>query len=53
MSALTSVAESNVNSYHHQSIDRLGRGLMITAVSHDGVPEASEWSLKDGMPFLY
>jgi putative glutamine amidotransferase len=52
MSALTSVAESNVNSYHHQSIDRLGRGLMITAVSHDGVPEASEWSLKDGMPFL-
>jgi putative glutamine amidotransferase len=52
MSALTGVAESNVNSYHHQSIDRLGRGLMITAVSHDGVPEASEWSLKDGMPFL-
>lgn len=52
LSALTNVAEGRVNSYHHQSIDRLGRGLMVTAVSRDGVPEASEWSLKDGMPFL-
>ena len=52
LSALTNTVEGNVNSYHHQSIDRLGRGLMVTAVSRDGVPEASEWSLKEGMPFL-
>jgi putative glutamine amidotransferase len=52
LSALTNAVEGNVNSYHHQSIDRLGRGLMVTAVSRDGVPEASEWSLKEGMPFL-
>ncbi|MFZ1976965.1 MAG: gamma-glutamyl-gamma-aminobutyrate hydrolase family protein [Bacteroidota bacterium] len=52
LSALTNAVEGNVNSYHHQSIYRLGRGLMVTAVSRDGVPEASEWSLKEGMPFL-
>jgi putative glutamine amidotransferase len=50
--ALTGTIETEVNSFHHQAVDRLGRGLMATAISPDGVIEAAEWILKDGMPFL-
>lgn len=31
-----------VNSFHHQSINRLGRGLKIAALAEDGLPEAIE-----------
>lgn len=43
---------SQVNSSHHQAVDRLGTGLTPTGFSPDGVIEAMEWSSKDGMPFL-
>ncbi|HEX4997168.1 MAG TPA: gamma-glutamyl-gamma-aminobutyrate hydrolase family protein [Terriglobia bacterium] len=33
---------ADVNSYHHQSVDRLGARLKVTAVSPDGVIEAVE-----------
>lgn len=49
---LTQKNEVVVNSFHHQAIDRVGRGLMISALSHDGVVEAAEWAIKDSMPFL-
>jgi len=34
------LAEAQVNSIHHQGIDRLGAGLSVEARSHDGVIEA-------------
>lgn len=32
----------SVNSYHHQAVNHLGRGLLVTARSPDGVVEALE-----------
>lgn len=52
LDAIIGHGESMVNSAHHQAIDKLGRGLMISAKSPDGVIEAAEWILKDRMPFL-
>jgi gamma-glutamyl-gamma-aminobutyrate hydrolase PuuD len=34
------LGEAQVNSIHHQGVDRLGAGLVVEAVSHDGVVEA-------------
>ena len=31
------------NSSHHQGVEKPGKGLIITAVSGDGVAEAIEW----------
>lgn len=36
------VKEAHVNSYHHQAIATLGKGLEITAVADDGVIEGTE-----------
>jgi len=41
-----------INSLHHQSADRLGTGLVASAVSQDGVVEAIEWKEPVGKPFL-
>jgi putative glutamine amidotransferase len=49
---LTVTSETEVNSLHHQSVDRLGKGLIYSAVSADNVVEAAEWAIKDNMPFL-
>ena len=42
----------DVNSSHHQAIERLGNGLMVSAMSPDGVIEAAEWVMKDRTPYL-
>ena len=52
LAAVTGLGSQRVNSAHHQAVEHLGRGLMASAVSRDGVIEAAEWSLKDDMPFL-
>lgn len=41
---LAEASEAVVNSSHHQSVRKLGRGLRVTALSPDGVVEAVEWS---------
>lgn len=40
------------NSAHHQCVHRLGSGLMMNAVSDDGIIEGMEWADKSGKPFL-
>jgi putative glutamine amidotransferase len=50
--ALTGAMETKVNSFHHQSIHQLGKGLMCSAISPDNVVESAEWMMKDNMPFL-
>lgn len=52
LSGLAGGLEQEVNSYHHQAVDEMGKGLMPTAASSDGVIEAAEWSSKEGMSFL-
>ncbi|MEK6650117.1 MAG: gamma-glutamyl-gamma-aminobutyrate hydrolase family protein [Bacteroidota bacterium] len=46
------VREAEVNTSHHQAVDRLGNGLRPSGFATDGVIEAVEWSSKEGMPFL-
>src|ERR1700690_3923692 len=41
---LSSGVQAEVNSWHHQSVLKLGRGLRITARAPDGVIEAVEWT---------
>ncbi|MGB2868496.1 MAG: gamma-glutamyl-gamma-aminobutyrate hydrolase family protein [Bacteroidota bacterium] len=49
---MTTGIVEQVNSYHHQAVEKLGRGLVPSAQSGDGVIEAAEWAIKEGMPFL-
>jgi len=41
---LSADAQPEINSWHHQSVRDLGRGLRITAHAPDGVVEAVEWT---------
>lgn len=41
---------AQVNSRHHQSVDKPGRGLRVTATAPDGVIEAVEWTGGDASP---
>lgn len=41
-----------VNSNHHQSTDRTGKGLVVSAISPDGITEAMERMYPEGKSFL-
>ena len=49
---ITGALAGTVNSIHHQGIDRIGRGLRISARSDDGLPEAMEWEDPTRKQFL-
>jgi len=49
LARLYGTLELAVNSYHHQAVGKLGRGLIVVARSRDGVVEAIE---DPRMPFL-
>lgn len=42
LAAATGATSMAVNSYHHQAVDRVGRGLRVTATSSDGIIEGAE-----------
>ncbi len=41
-----------INSSHHQSIDRLGEGLRVSAKAPDGIIEGAEWAESNTKPFM-
>jgi putative glutamine amidotransferase len=49
---LTGVNVAQVNSAHHQSIDKPGDGLMVNCRAGDGTIEGIEWADKAGKSFL-
>lgn len=49
---ITALEQGEINSAHHQSADRIGRGLVTSAISPDGVVEAIERKKADSGSFL-
>ena len=48
LAAIVGAGDHQVNSRHHQSVDRVGENLVVSAISADGVIEAIE---RPGEPF--
>jgi putative glutamine amidotransferase len=48
LARLMGVSEAQVNSFHHQAVERLGKGLRAVAWSPDGIVEGIEDD-SDGM----
>ncbi len=46
------IKSGDVVSNHHQGIEKLGNGLIISAYSDDGLPEAIEWDKNQSHPYL-
>ncbi|MEO8168273.1 MAG: gamma-glutamyl-gamma-aminobutyrate hydrolase family protein [bacterium] len=49
---MVETTSSEVNTAHHQAVDRFGDGLKVTATSADGIVEGLEWEKSESMPFL-
>lgn len=52
LNEITLVEEDEINSAHHQAIHKIGMGLMVNALSTDGIQEGIEWADKTGKPFF-
>ncbi len=44
--------QANVNSFHHQALDRVADCLKVTAIAEDGIIEAIEWKESKDKSFL-
>jgi putative glutamine amidotransferase len=44
LSKIAGTVETPVNSSHHQAVERVGKGLQVTAHAPDGTIEAVEWT---------
>ena len=49
---LAAAEDAEVNSSHHQAVDKLAKPFAITARADDGTVEAFEWADPAGKPFL-
>ncbi|TAL68021.1 MAG: gamma-glutamyl-gamma-aminobutyrate hydrolase family protein [Bacteroidetes bacterium] len=49
---LTGTSIAMVNTNHHQAVDKIADGLLVTARTRDGLIEAYEWSKPEGKSFL-
>ncbi len=49
---ITNAETGDVNTNHHQAIEKLAAGLKIVARSADSIPEAVEWIEPAGKPFF-
>lgn len=52
LNSITHTEKDIADSAHHQCVDRLGKGLMENALSHDGIVEGIEWADKENKPFF-
>lgn len=46
------VKRGKVNSSHHQAVEKIGRGLRVSAVSDDGIIEGLEWNEPSRKPLM-
>jgi len=52
LAAIIGKKSGEVNSFHHQGVERVGKGLAVSARSDDGVIEGMEWADRNEAPFL-
>jgi putative glutamine amidotransferase len=50
--SLVCTDSGEVNSSHHQAVDRVGNGLRVSARSEDGLIEGLEWTESEHRPFV-
>ena len=52
LQSIVQVNSGKVNSAHHQSIQQLGKNLLVNSYSEDGVIEGIEWKDKENRSFM-